>query len=111
MTDISIHAVLTDSDLFWEEVTTIILHFNPRCPYGQRLLLLASFFACREFQSTLSLRTATAEKEGIIIMSQYFNPRCPYGQRPVADATRACVYRFQSTLSLRTATFVQLELS
>ena len=101
-------------------------NFNPRCPYGQRLIFLCFCLSACGFQSTLSLRTATPVPQvflrikyisihavltdsdaGIVQLNRgnaNFNPRCPYGQRQGTTKNGSCANTFQSTLSLRTAT-------
>ena len=56
---ISIHAPLTGSDSALSEYRRVMLYFNPRSPYGERLQLIISLSPMRDF-----------------------NPRSPYGERP-----------------------------
>ena len=56
-------------------------HFNPRSPYGERLVKVKSCFR-----------------------SSYFNPRSPYGERPLMGRLFHWPNIFQSTLPLRGAT-------
>ena len=78
---ISIHALLAESDVVTCSGSMRYLDFYPRSPCGERLMLFTSFLSLGEFLSTLSLRRATHSA----IMSA----------RP---------YAFLSTLSLRRAT-------
>ena len=55
---ISIHAPRGGSDTFFVWLAMVHLYFNPRSPWGERLLLLP-MTACR----------------------RYFNPRSPWGER------------------------------
>ena len=55
---ISIHAPLTGSDLYKLSLFRGLQHFNPRSPYGERLVS--------------AVRS---------IISVDFNPRSPYGER------------------------------
>ena len=77
--------------------------FNPRSPYGERLLAIslqivfaefqstlplrgATFLPAdrmshQEFQSTLPLRGATRAEKNRVGGFVYFNPRSPYGER------------------------------
>ena len=103
---ISIHAPLTGSDLVSFALILSILHFNPRSPYGERLLWLQPCAELSGFQSTLPLRGATRPRcantgdgrnfnprspygERLVVwllvcgVSSYFNPRSPYGERPL----------------------------
>ena len=79
---VSIHALLAECDK--SDITQIINHncFNPRTPCGVRLTRLVTTIREAKFQSTHSLRSATA------------------GFKRVAD-----IRWFQSTHSLRSATF------
>ena len=58
----------------------------------------------RAFQSTLSLRRATANAVHGAAHTIHFNPRSPCGERQIIGENRAGIHRFQSTLSLRRAT-------
>ena len=78
---ISIHAPLTGSDRLVLHGWNRLRHFNPRSPYGERLVYLMITHDPKLFQSTLPLRGATG--------------------RPVIKPTRL---GFQSTLPLRGAT-------
>ena len=56
---ISIHAPLTGSDIAPDAVPAAPIDFNPRSPYGERLLALRTLQRHYIFQSTLPLRGAT----------------------------------------------------
>ena len=126
---ISILAVLADRDVKqFRRVTTGNHHFNPRGPCGPRpgeywyLSLLSAYFNPRGpcgprpsadltaeeleqlFQSSRSLRTATAGAGRRWSRSGYFNPRGPCGPRLGAAILAAVALIFQSSRSLRTAT-------
>ena len=80
-----------------------MLYFNPRSPYGERLLSLLGMIYPLTFQSTLPLRGATSQlcpfsgrsgfqstlplrgatlyKLSLFRGLQHFNPRSPYGER------------------------------
>jgi hypothetical protein len=62
LTQISIHAAHTGSDIDRNTFKLCDSHFNPRCPYGQRLCSAATFNRLSiSFQSTLPIRAATAK--------------------------------------------------
>ena len=59
-------------------------NFNPRAPYGARLLLLCVHLALAGFQSTRPIRGATCRRCLIRAGASDFNPRAPYGARPAS---------------------------
>ena len=79
---ISIHAPHTGRDPISGEASTSISYFNPRAPYGARLLPAAD------------VRRHTDN----------FNPRAPYGARRVNRFKRRLIDLFQSTRPIRGAT-------
>ena len=79
---ISIHALLTESDIYQERQCEFYGHFYPRSPYGERPNLRQNQHRRKKFLSTLSLRRATW-----------------------ARGSRVTYVEFLSTLSLRRATF------
>ena len=80
---ISIHAPLTGSDRSAHLSQTYPPNFNPRSPYGERLVLERFYMRPeRGFQSTLPLRGATRSPRTPESSTTYFNPRSPYGERP-----------------------------
>ena len=56
---ISIHAPLTGCDIFWFCISTHVLNFNPRTPYGMRPTQETKDVITQIFQSTHPLRDAT----------------------------------------------------
>ena len=78
---ISIHAPLTGSDPSLLQMWRCNRDFNPRSPYGERLVSRSRFWPFRNF-----------------------NPRSPYGERPAVGAAAMASRLFQSTLPLRGAT-------
>ena len=56
------------------------------------------------FQSTLSVRRATFYRDCTGSGKAYFNPRSPWGERPLGENHTINQARFQSTLSVRRAT-------
>ena len=103
-------------------------YFNPRSPWGERLVLSSSHLDTNEFQSTLSVRRATlwVVFPSVVITSKfqstlsvrratnchlistsnnyYFNPRSPWGERLTSNFALDKSKKFQSTLSVRRAT-------
>ena len=80
--DISIHALLAESDVQIPKQGFGPVDFYPRSPCGERLTEMRLALDDIKFLSTLSLRRATvaavfAEKYFI-----YFYPRSPCGERP-----------------------------
>ncbi|EFT83502.1 hypothetical protein HMPREF0620_0507 [Parascardovia denticolens DSM 10105 = JCM 12538] len=59
---ISIHAPLAGSDGCPSSIIYDNTNFNPRSPCGERHNIVMQLFAFYEFQSTLPLRGATADK-------------------------------------------------
>ena len=123
---VSIHALLAECDYIIKMYLTCRNSFNPRTPCGVRPQPAGNWKWYQRFQSTHSLRSATASghrspRPGVVsihallaecdyyqqlrqMLLGSFNPRTPCGVRPIHafEANRACV--FQSTHSLRSAT-------
>ena len=127
--EISIHALLAESDNPFPSLLSDPADFNPRSPCGERPSKLNRETMFARFQSTLSLRRATLLLTFWRIPGLNFNPRSPCGERlshpsniyvPInisihallaesdVPASTACRFagRFQSTLSLRRATII-----
>ena len=79
--NISIHALREESDKWQYSRKIIKRHFNPRSPWGERLVFLLYKPIGLGFQSTLSVRRATAITILTIIINPNFNPRSPWGER------------------------------
>ena len=130
---ISIHALLAESDGYSQILSLSPQYFNPRSPCGERLSPVTSRGGHMIFQSTLSLRRATAPGNRKPCAMVDFNPRSPCGERRRQRRTIQCRFRisihallaesdflyyqdkfersrFQSTLSLRRATCAWLPL-
>ena len=127
MQNISIHALLAESDHPVTVPVCVIENFYPRSPCGERLNCKTAETAKTSFLSTLSLRRATSSKIISSSVIAYFYPRSPCGER-LDDGTRgfkidlisihallaesdviapmelAALAIFLSTLSLRRAT-------
>ena len=56
-------------------------HFNPRAPYGARRFQALRFRGMQQFQSTRPIRGATQSFPHSFLLSRDFNPRAPYGAR------------------------------
>ena len=105
---ISIHALLTESDMTSTHPQREDSHFYPRSPYGERrtrsqpskpkdlisihALLTesdvgSSWFSTSSgiFLSTLSLRRATLNRTSPLTSRTDFYPRSPYGERRISD--------------------------
>ena len=79
-------------------------YFNPRSPWGERLLKLRPMFPSRLFQSTLPVGGATLL---LFVYSHaviHFNPRSPWGERPKPEDAPRHALIFQSTLPVGGAT-------
>ena len=122
---ISIHAPLTGSDSALSEYRRVMLYFNPRSPYGERLQSNDRHRLSWGFQSTLPLRGATTASNPVInglkfqstlpLRGATHRPMMPNGDKefqstlPLRGATNRPKMpiqppRFQSTLPLRGAT-------
>ena len=104
--DISIHALLAESDNYHLQPTNKTHHFYPRSPCGERRDEKIQNARTCLFLSTLSLRRATFEIGITTIDSLNFYPRSPCGERPTDMSKRLIEFRFLSTLSLRRATYL-----
>ena len=126
--NISIHALLAESDLpgvlgwlpvghFYPrspcgerpgEGPTVkgYRNFYPRSPCGERPSRIMILVLGLEFLSTLSLRRATLYQGVPVSADRHFYPRSPCGERPSTSVhTRLVSISFLSTLSLRRATY------
>ena len=129
--DISIHALLAESDAPSHSLCLRNKNFYPRSPCGERrksnkltgsklvisihaLLAesdgagLLSCFAKILFLSTLSLRRATIVSSALLAIHTNFYPRSPCGERPASGFFIGSRSQFLSTLSLRRATCYSL---
>ena len=81
------------------------LYFYPRSPCGERQFLTCIFPVIDGFLSTLSLRRATVDTDGLVtVPPEDFYPRSPCGERRILSDMANAVFEFLSTLSLRRAT-------
>ena len=124
--NISIHALLAESDVSGGVPSSCFGNFYPRSPCGERLKQLFATIGTTIFLSTLSLRRATsaqaafppgecisihallaesdAAMAAMAFTAAYFYPRSPCGERLCPDDKQADFCQFLSTLSLRRAT-------
>ena len=101
---ISIHALLAEGDGPVAPVAPTGPDFNPRPPCGGRRFTCCQALLLSAFQSTPSLRRATAPSAHPPSAPANFNPRPPCGGRLQTPLARHPIFRFQSTPSLRRAT-------
>ena len=126
MTEISIHALLAESDSLSLPSRAVRIDFYPRSPCGERREPTAFRTPHQRFLSTLSLRRATkitiTVDDGTLISihallaesdraasitpttSRNFYPRSPCGERLIMGGPGMMTLPFLSTLSLRRAT-------
>ena len=83
MPPISIHAAQVGSDRFQRQRLRQFLHFNPRCPSGQR-----QWQTEKDVQyPVISIHAAQVGSDCAVppgvTVTEDFNPRCPSGQRPI----------------------------
>ena len=64
---ISIHALLTESDLLLRPHLYQLRDFNPRSPHGERQFQLCPVTRIGKFQSTLSSRRATVPGQSVVV--------------------------------------------
>ena len=102
--DISIHALLAESDppRHWHGGKPG--HFYPRSPCGERQCARGPLRGKAPFLSTLSLRRATTTRHISPPTQSHFYPRSPCGERPHVIILGCKIAKFLSTLSLRRAT-------
>ena len=104
--EISIHALLAESD--FGRITNVLigLNFYPRSPCGERRRRSAKLFR----QNYISIHALLAESDWPSRLScdpyGYFYPRSPCGERQPGERHANSQQEFLSTLSLRRATWV-----
>ena len=79
--EISIHALLAESDGPAKTAKADRKDFYPRSPCGERLVDTLKFSCPMLFLSTLSLRRATFSTGSCSVCSSNFYPRSPCGER------------------------------
>ena len=80
--EISIHALLAESDSRRSPLMCSIRHFYPRSPCGERPPMTLRHCTTYLFLSTLSLRRATLIFTRQVCVTCHFYPRSPCGERP-----------------------------
>ena len=109
--NISIHALLTESDLFYcFFALCYVISIHALLTESDVSFMLYDTTALI-FLSTLSLRRATSSNINSSSIIAYFYPRSPYGERHAQDILTALNNIFLSTLSLRRATPLPVILS
>ena len=91
---ISIHAPRMGRDYCPRRLRNDLCHFNPRAPYGARLIDYLYRVCLTLFQSTRPVWGATRYILCTAWMKSYFNPRAPYGARQAhryVDARLFCI--------------------
>ena len=101
---VSIHALLAESDSQRSGIQRHQERFNPRPPCGERPFSILFRAVAALFQSTPSLRRATWSSFLAHINQCCFNPRPPCGERLEQGQKKWDWAQFQSTPSLRRAT-------
>ena len=79
--NISIHALLAESDGTGADRGWPVPHFYPRSPCGERHVFIVGVAAGVRFLSTLSLRRATVRLPAARACLWHFYPRSPCGER------------------------------
>ena len=99
--DISIHALLAESDVVTRSGSMRYLDFYPRSPCGERLRDQFDVAMSGAFLSTLSLRRATARYEIFLRTTCNFYPRSPCGERrcPTIDLKAMLVISIHALLA------------
>ena len=104
MKEISIHALLAESDRNGLGGHFSILNFYPRSPCGERHTIQESATPVLEFLSTLSLRRAT-QGDMVTITGKAISIHALLAESDTAISARVILQKkFLSTLSLRRAT-------
>ena len=102
--EISIHALLAESDRLWNRFLTVFQDFYPRSPCGERPVVAGN----GEYNARISIHALLAESDAAYNTQRkwntYFYPRSPCGERPIPDGASVRLRIFLSTLSLRRAT-------
>ena len=93
-TDISIHALLAESDGLPRCAGAHSQHFYPRSPCGERPTQRFRYSGPFEFLSTLSLRRATVTLHKNVSSDCHFYPRSPCGERLPTVIMLASIWNF-----------------
>ena len=108
--EISIHALLAESDVAWllENTAATRISIHALLAESDHVNIDILITSCK-FLSTLSLRRATIRKRQVIPIIQNFYPRSPCGERLLGALWVLLTQIFLSTLSLRRATRLDAE--
>ena len=102
---ISIHAPRGGSDLVYGLRLSNHRHFNPRSPWGERLLTVHTMAVFEEFQSTLPVGGATLCRIRSQVWSRRISIHAPRGgSDPESEGRSSGPSSFQSTLPVGGAT-------
>ena len=101
---ISIHALLTESDIWLVCFCPIMIYFNPRSPHGERRPNMGIILHLCPFQSTLSSRRATAGFAFVALDPLGFQSTLSSRRATRSGSGKSRSLKFQSTLSSRRAT-------
>ena len=101
---ISIHALLTESDRSHLPGRSHPQYFNPRSPHGERLTSTVCLPVFSIFQSTLSSRRATFCAAGELVAAQFQSTLSSRRATTSSAKPPPVLAQFQSTLSSRRAT-------
>ena len=102
--NISIHAPRGGSDHILHGTLIGRINFNPRSPWGERLVVERAAPSEGKFQSTLPVGGATTLLGRLRPSHQDFNPRSPWGERRSGARVSVTNQVFQSTLPVGGAT-------
>ena len=102
--NISIHALLAESDVFHQPFLRWLWYFYPRSPCGERHEMFGAVAAMMEFLSTLSLRRATEPEQLIEPVQTFLSTLSLRRATIVREDAKTQRSEFLSTLSLRRAT-------
>ena len=101
---ISIHALLAESDVSHQHISSDFWNFYPRSPCGERR---GDIYGDKEGLD-ISIHALLAESDRVQLSAgrqfHHFYPRSPCGERPIRSVSTIVNTGFLSTLSLRRAT-------
>ena len=102
--NISIHALLAESDVSGLSMLSHLLYFYPRSPCGERRSPQRGTLQGKEISIHALLAESDLQVRFLLLAPQYFYPRSPCGERRAILAVFKQGSEFLSTLSLRRAT-------
>ena len=101
---ISIHAPLTGSDISSISTENHLRHFNPRSPYGERLLGMETVYCALAISIHAPLTGSDPSLSFLESSVRVFQSTLPLRGATKINISTTCNTRFQSTLPLRGAT-------